>query len=211
MDSVSKQRLVGTLVLIALGVVFWPIIFVEPDSVQPIVLEPMPLQPTIDESPLPVPDNPEERISPQLKAPQVDPAAQAAADKATLLAAEDADTGDSADQDTTADISLPEASQLDPPRPRTEAPEPVLNDAAGFAVSWVLQVAAVSSEQHARDLVERLKAKGYEAFFRRVKRDSRPLWRVQIGPKLERDKFAPIKTEIDRVLQVDSTIIRYVQ
>ena len=30
MNDILKQRLVGALILVALGVVFWPIIFVEP-------------------------------------------------------------------------------------------------------------------------------------------------------------------------------------
>ncbi len=30
MNEVLKQRLIGALILVALGVVFWPIIFVEP-------------------------------------------------------------------------------------------------------------------------------------------------------------------------------------
>jgi len=34
---------------------------------------------------------------------------------------------------------------------------------------------------------------------------------VQIGPKLEQAKFKAIKAEVDKALNVDSRIVRYVQ
>ncbi len=60
MNDILKQRLVGALVLIALGVVFWPVIFVQ--SERPALdrssqLPPMPgLEKTVIETPQPLPD-----------------------------------------------------------------------------------------------------------------------------------------------------------
>ena len=60
MNDILKQRLVGALVLIALGVVFWPVIFVQ--SERPALdrssqVPPMPgMEKTVIETPQPLPD-----------------------------------------------------------------------------------------------------------------------------------------------------------
>ena len=58
MNPVVRQRLVGTLVLIAMAVVFWPIIFVTPETKVPLVIQPPPPAPRVDETPLPMPASP---------------------------------------------------------------------------------------------------------------------------------------------------------
>ena len=54
MSPLLKQRLVGALVLVAIGVVFWPLIFVTPENREPLVLQPMSQRPLIDQKPIPV-------------------------------------------------------------------------------------------------------------------------------------------------------------
>ena len=56
MNEVLKQRLVGALILVALGVVFWPIIFVEPEGERSVQERTMPSRPNVDTSPVAVPD-----------------------------------------------------------------------------------------------------------------------------------------------------------
>lgn len=208
MNPIIKQRLVGTVVLLALGVVFWPIIFVEPEVSSPITLEPMPPRPGIDETPLPRPRLPQAVVDSDLAAPTVEPEVQSAADEATLLE-NDPDNAGAAVDDSLA--SLPNAREIDSLEPRSEPPQPVQRDKQGFARAWVLQVATVSSEERARQLVDALQGRGYEAFSRRFSLDDKVLWRVQIGPKLEQARLTAIKPDIDRSLKVNSTILRYVQ
>ncbi|EED35260.1 sporulation domain protein [Luminiphilus syltensis NOR5-1B] len=205
MDPILKQRLVGALVLIALGVVFWPIIFVQPERFEndPIALEPIPPAPTIDRSPMPEPENRRDSIAPQLpQLPDLDQE-QIAADEATSI---DETLATQASEDL-----LPSADEVDPPAPRERAPQPPAVDEQGLAMAWVLQVATLSSESRANELVDRLTTKGYPAFVRSTSKAGRQLYRVQIGPKIERDKLAPIKTVIDPLLKVDSAVIRYIQ
>ncbi len=206
MDPIIKQRLVGTLVLIALGIVFWPIIFVQPDTDDSIALEPMPPRPVIDETPIPKPESAREEILAEIEGPAVDPEAQAAADEATLMTADESD-----ESEWPAVAALLDASELDPGTVRGEAPQEPAIDEAGFALSWVLQVATVSTEARADRLVNDLKSKGYTAFHRKIPDVDKALWRIQIGPKLERDKLVAIQAEVDRALAVKSAIIRYVQ
>lgn len=202
MDSVFRQRLVGTLVLVALGVVFWPIIFVEPLENRPIELAPVPERPVIDTTPIPRPESPEEMIRARVPVPEFDLAEQLRADDVTLL------SGDGAQQGLD---SLANADAVETVSARTDAPAQPALDAAGFARGWVLQIATVSSKARAEQLVVELVDKGYPAFFIPFERESTRWWRVQIGPKLEKEGFNAMKTEVDRVLEVNSMIIRYEQ
>lgn len=61
MNPVVRQRLVGTLVLLAMAVVFWPIIFVSPEMKTSIVIDEPPPVPVIDTEPLPDLISPKEK------------------------------------------------------------------------------------------------------------------------------------------------------
>ena len=204
MASIIRQRIAGSLVLVALALVFWPIIFVDPDLEDSIVLDPMPPRPAIDESPIPAPKSHRDRIETTVAPPQVDEQEQRNADSATLIEETDSLTGD-------AENTLPEKSTLETLETRTEAPVIDPRDAAGHAKAWVLQVATMSSRQGASNLVEALRKKGYTAFSRPLERNDQTLWRVQIGPKLERAALARMKPKIDDALGVNSVLIRYAQ
>ncbi len=70
MNDIFKQRLVGALILIALGVLFWPIIFVEPDAPAVADQSRFLAPPEVDTTPLAPPDASELRSSPQFGARQ---------------------------------------------------------------------------------------------------------------------------------------------
>lgn len=200
MDPIIKQRLVGALVLLALGVVFWPIIFVEAPAPQMVVMEPMAPRPEIDTTPIEAPQSPEERISAALPKLPDQAEAQSQADAGTTIEDEPAPLD-----------ALPQAETLDPLVPRDEAPVAPTLDEEGLGVAWVLQVATVSAEPRADALRQQLQDKGYKAFVVPIQRGDDTLYRVQIGPKVERAKLEPIRVAIDRELAVESAILRYVQ
>ena len=76
----------GTLVLIALGIVFWPLIVTAPDVRDPIVLAPMPEAPLIDRTPISAPKSYQADVEAQLpNAPTVPEAEQVAADDGTFI------------------------------------------------------------------------------------------------------------------------------
>ena len=202
MNPILRQRLVGTLVLVALGVVFWPLIFVTPDQRDPISVQPMTDKPDIDRSPIAVPETYEvavtEKLPEQAKIPEEE---QASADAETRI---DAESIDLVDLPQRADLE----SALVPEAP--SAGEPLIDD-EGLPVFWVLQVATVGSDARAKELVEGLTDLGYTAFSTPYTRVDEELFRVQIGPNAERRKLLLIKPEVDSVLGVDSQVLRYVQ
>lgn len=202
MNPLLKQRLVGALVLVALGVVFWPLIFVTPENRGPLVLQPMSQRPVIDQTPISEPESYESSVAPALPAaPQNPQVMQDAADASTQTNAE-----------AGALESLPSRESVATPQPGAGAPsaDPLIDD-DGFAVFYVLQVATVGSSDRAEEIVEGLRSRGYKAFSKRYVRVDDELYRVQIGPNAERDPLLKMKPEIDQALNVDSQILRYEQ
>ena len=202
MDPLFRQRLVGTLVLVALGIVFWPLIFVTPETREPIVLQPMSQPPAVDQTPIPEPESYKSNVVSKLpEAPKNPSSVQEAADIQTQT---DAEAGSLA--------ALPDSDSVAAPQPRVAPPsgDPLVDD-EGLAIFYVLQVATVGSASRADELVEGLRARGYKAFSNSYVRVNDELFRVQIGPNAERAPLMRIKPEIDAVLSVDSQILRYEQ
>ena len=202
MDPLFRQRLVGTLVLVALGVVFWPLIFVTPDTREPVTLQPMSERPAIDQMPIPEPESYESSVAPKLPKPLKNPP--------QVLEAADIQT--QTDVEAGSLTTLPDSDSVGAPRPRVAPPpEDPLVDDQGLAIFYVLQVATVGSASRADELVDGLQARGYKAFSTRYLRVDDELFRVQIGPNSEGAPLMRIKPEIDAVLKVDSQILRYEQ
>jgi DedD protein len=188
-----RQRLVGALVLLALGVVFWPIIFVESPQRELPALPPSAERPVIDTTPFPAPERPAQLLAmTDTPPPSLTP---------ELAPAETLD-------------ALPEkapTAAITAPQTRDKAPAVNPVTAKGNAQLWVLQVASVSSKARATEVVDLLKAKNYRAYFQVTKRSNGTFYRIQIGPKAERAAIERIKPAVDRLLAVDALVEEYKQ
>jgi DedD protein len=200
LNDLLKQRLVGALILVALGVIFWPIIFIEPIS-QPVSqasqLPPRPLQPQVqDVVPAPPPGLPLPEEQPDwLDSDPVDVSLPSATEAA--LQADEATRRNEAPSEPTR------------PVPRDSAPETPRLDEQGLPIAWVLQVATVSAQASAEGLRDRLSAQGHKAYMRPLSRDGKTLYRVYIGPQFERAQLATAKRAIDAEFGVNAIISRY--
>lgn len=189
-----KQRLVGFMVLGALAIVFWPILFVPPEPEQDLVLPvfEMPERPNIvmskkqepmldrvDRSLLPVID----RATRPKKAEVVDEAT--ANPESDLIAADNAPSGQRAS------------------RQRAEF------DDQGLPVSWELQVATFSVEMRAEEIADQLRKKGHKAYVSPVTIGAQQLFRVRIGPNLQQQRLIEIQPDIDVYFGVESKIIKF--
>ncbi len=197
MDNLVKQRLVGALILLALAVVFWPIIFVpsaEQDDDTVTVIVPAP--PPLDSTPLAEPDNLGLRQG----------------------------TKPVARSDEIPDVTLPaDDSEVDPaplPARAENVPDPSLEEARetltspkmdkdGLPIAYSLQVATMADEERAEKLVQELVDAGYKGYIKRLRRSDRTLYRVLVGPKFARSELDPVKVAIDKRWRVESMIIRY--
>ena len=202
MDPLFRQRLVGTLVLVSLGVVFWPLIFVTPDTREPMVLQPMSQRPVIDRTPIPEPESYESSVAPKLPDLPKNPS--------QVQEVADIQTQTDAEADSLA--ALPDSESVTAPQPRLLPPsDDAIVDDQGLPIFYVLQVATVGSAVRADELVKGLQSRGYKAFSSRYVRVDEELFRIQVGPNAERAPLMRLKPEIDAVLEVDSQILRYEQ
>ncbi|RLQ22886.1 hypothetical protein DWB85_05425 [Seongchinamella sediminis] len=206
MNEVLKQRLVGALILVALGVVFWPIIFVEPGEQGGATEARIPPRPQVQATPVAAPDiaglrpsrdiarEPEPEDTERLTLAPETPSAQAG--EAPPAAAETAPEPEPA--------PLPAAQKT-----RSEAPVKPALDAEGIPISWILRVASVSSADNADRLRRELLDMGHKAYVKKIRSNGKTLYRVYVGPKAEKARLERIQGPIDREFGVSSLITRY--
>ncbi|NND67554.1 MAG: hypothetical protein HKN19_08205 [Halioglobus sp.] len=199
MNEILKQRLVGATILLALGVLFWPIIFVEQGEQDDVTRQEIPARPQVTADPVAAPDPAGLRTSPPVAARSVlEPDVELPPAAAPTAQPEPA----------------PPAEKKSPPqpivaKPRDTAPPALRTDSDGIPVAWILQVASVSSAQKADSLRQRLLDMGQKGYVKKIKRGDKDLYRVYIGPKYERDRLERVKPEIDAEFGVNSMISRY--
>ena len=202
MNDLLKQRLVGALILVALGVVFWPIIFVEPGERAAAEQLRIPPPPDVDMTPIETPVADDLQRAQEWRDETEPEQAPAAEDPIAAFA----DTPAAADE-----APLQEALAADAPAARVAAPEQAVLDSKGVPVAWILQVASVSSEDKANGLRDRLLAMQEKAYVKKLDRNSgTTLYRVYVGPNFERAQLEKIQADIDSRFKVKSLIIRYV-
>ena len=224
MNDILKQRLIGALILLALGVVFWPIIFVQPEQkdAQPQAFPP---PPAVSTDPLETPAEAGLRTSPEIAAATE---AETAGEEAALI---DNDNGEElaeavpapqaqpAPVPAAAQANAPQAAQGTTATPaqspgapaatRSEAPQPLKTDANGVPQAWALQVATVSSAEKAEDLRKRLLAMQQKAYVTPVYSGGNKLYRVSVGPKFERAELVAAQARINAAFGVSTMIVRY--
>lgn len=215
MNDVLKQRLVGALILVALGVIFWPIIFIEPERGDAAMEARIPPRPGVETTPLPSPDKVGLRESPSLLADDSAEGEQLVHDSlpvpdpqdSPLVDAEPAppvpDPQSGAAGDATAadnDVAIPT---------RDRAPESPELDAQGVPVAWMLQVVSLSNKTSAEQAAQRLQDLGHKAYVKAAQVNGRMLYRVYVGPKFERGRLESIQGAIDQEFGVKSMIRRY--
>ena len=194
MNEVLKQRLVGALILVALGVIFWPIIFVQPGDEDATQIAPLPPAPGVSAVPLEPPEEAGLRGSPAL-ALEEEPLEPAALTRDIPTAAPQRD-----------ELAAAPAQ----PQTRSAAPQPLEVDDDGVPIGWILQVASVSSADKAEELRARLTALNYKAYVAKVERGGKALHRVYLGPKFERARLEALQAEIDAEFGVTSIVTRYI-
>ncbi len=201
-NDILKQRLVGALILVALGVVFWPIIFVEPGDKAVAQHSSIPPRPQVATTLIEAPDLAGLRASPE----RAEPAQESVVD---VIVVEDTIEEEIAPPAIDKPAPAPTVTPQPVRRTRSEAPQKLALDADGVPLAWILQVASVSSADKADQLRRRLLAMKQKAYVKKVHGGGKVLYRVYIGPKFERAALETTRIEIDAEFGVKSMIARY--
>ena len=188
-----KQRFVGFVVLVAIAVIFWPIVFVTPDNADDFELPvfEMPPKPavTVSERREPILDKVDQSILPEM--PERQPPIVQPVDVASPMP----------------DMALVDADEE--PEQQASALERAEFDGQGLPISWELQVATFSTAQRAEEIALELRNKGHKAYVSAVNIDGKKLFRVRIGPKMQKQRLQDLQPDIDAYYGVESSIIRF--
>jgi len=192
MNQALKQRLVGAVVLLALGIIFLPGILREnqqaPVNRQTLV----PQSPDYQRLNFENPERPE-HIEP---APEPETMFLPPSEQAPQDALEAVDIQPHVDQQASAGAE-PEASN-----------EPDEQEAQ-LQGAWVVQVASFRSGERASELRDKLQDEGYRAYVRSASTDLGTVNRVFIGPKIDKKAAQEIKRAVDEAFQLNTLVLRF--
>ncbi|WP_028024836.1 SPOR domain-containing protein [Enterovibrio calviensis] len=185
MATQFQNRLVGTLILVSLGVIFLPDVFDGEKAHYQESFQAIPLQEDFDESLLEASVLPPEEVESFL--PPEDP----------VLVTID-DEGTSVSQDT---VSEEVNSQV---AVANSQPKAGYEDSA-----WIIRLGTFRNIDNAKSLVSKLRKKGYPAQLmpRDVKEGE--LARVEIGPNVSKDKLASMTADLESLTGLKGQLLRF--
>ena len=95
------------------------------------------------------------------------------------------------------------------PEQQASALERAEFDDQGLPVSWELQIATFSDAERAEEISQLLRDKGHKAYVSPIILDDQRLFRVMIGPKLQKQRLIEIQPAINDYFSVESFIVRF--
>ncbi|AXM95825.1 SPOR domain-containing protein [Pseudomonas plecoglossicida] len=211
LDKGMKQRMVGALVLVALAVIFLPMLFTREDEMRQVRVEvpqapTMPSQPEVKVEPVAVPEPqalPEE--------PQQPPVVVNESAAPVVTPSQPITPSPQAQVQPKPQTPVPKPAPKVEPRPAaTPAPAatttaPSKIDANGLPVSWSIQVASLSNRAGAESLQKTLRSQGYNAYIR----SAGGLNRVYVGPLIERAEADKLRDVINRQQNLKGIVVRF--
>lgn len=200
LDNVFKQRMVGALVLVALAVIFLPMLFSRQDETRRVSVDvpatpQTPATPQVQVEPVAVP---EPQSLPQEPVPTDEDLAQP---KASSVPVPTTTVTPSVATTQPVPVVKPAAAQA----PAKPAADPSRVDANGLSVSWSVQLASLSNRASADTLQKSLRAQGYNAYIR----SSDGLNRVFVGPLIERAEADRLRDQLSKQQKLNGLVVRF--
>ncbi|SDB58279.1 SPOR domain-containing protein [Pseudomonas sp. NFACC13-1] len=215
LDKAYKQRMVGALVLVALAVIFLPMLFSRQDEQRQVTVDApaapqAPSVPPVQVEPVAVP---EPQALPQEPVPSDEELAEQPAAPSTPIASAPATPAPAApSKPAVAPVPVPAAPAIKPApsQPITAAPaKPDTTqsrvDANGLSVSWSVQLASLTSRESAENLQKTLRSQGYNAYIRSADGKNR----VFVGPLIERAEADRLRDLLSRQQNLKGFVVRF--
>ncbi|MFZ5956199.1 SPOR domain-containing protein [Pseudomonas knackmussii] len=213
LDKGLKQRIVGALVLLALAVIFLPMLFSRQDEMRQVVVDApsmpkAPEMPAVAVQPTAVPEP--QAVDAEAAQPQAPATEQAPAQAA--LPVPSAPVA----QPSAPIATLPQAPAPQPVAPAPRPAAPVQQQAAAPApaqhldgdnlpVSWSVQLASLSNRARAEELQKTLRSQGYNAYVR----SADGMNRVFVGPLVERAEADRLKEQLSKQQKLNGFVVRF--
>ncbi|MCL6701107.1 SPOR domain-containing protein [Pseudomonas sp. T1.Ur] len=212
LDKAYKQRMVGALVLVALAVIFLPMLFSRQDEQRQVTVDApaAPQAPSVPPVQVEQVAVPEPQALPQEPVPSDEELAQEpAAPTAPTAPVAPAPTVPSKPVAAPAPVPAAPAIKPAPTQPITAAPKPDTTqsrvDANGLSVSWSVQLASLTSRDSAEKLQKNLRSQGYNAYIRSADGKNR----VFVGPLIERAEADRLRDLLNRQQNLKGFVVRF--
>ncbi len=184
-----KQRIIGAIVLVALAVIFIPILlpghrdlgFIETEShipAKPAELENLKVLEL--EKPIPAPA-PREIVRTPID--------------------EQSPPAPKSEQEAPADETKPVVEKKPAKSPDKE-PKPA---STGSSKAWVVQVGSFSKRDNAMRLRDQLRTKGYNTFVEQISSANKTFYRVRVGPVVSRNNAEALQKELQTKMKLEHT------
>lgn len=214
MQQATKQRIAGSVVLIALALIFLPIIFDGQGSYESQISSRIPPAPIIIPMANPVPTRPviianqpdfapslangdDAELDPSELDPVVVTIAETIVDESLTdqasQAATELDSGAAEVVDSLPSF-LRETPQLGPD---------------GLPQGWSVRLGTFSDKNNATKLLEQLLEAGYKAYYRDIQREQATLTAVFVGPWLDRNRVDDYLKELQDETKLAGYVVRY--
>lgn len=203
MEQAVKQRIVGTVVLLALGLLVVPVLFNSSSEAPVVIDQTIPTPPATAIAPVePVAavSAPSKPASEHFAVAEQPIAAPAAVNPAKTPAPTPTVVQPAAPKPQPA-ATIPAKAQAPSQITHTQ-PQAALNP-NGLPQGYVIQVGAFSSQSNAEQLLKKLKAKGFQAYSSRTKSGGHA---VLVGPHIDRQQAQRTAQHLKRDLGLDSMI-----
>lgn len=226
LDKAYKQRMVGALVLIAIAVIFLPMLFSRQDEARrvqvdapaapqapatsQIKVEPVsvPQQQPLPQEPVPTDD---ELTQPAQSARTAQPVQQRTNQQPPAMPIAPAPSKPVAAAPKPVQTAPAKPAPAPTPAP-AQAPAPVASaadtsrvDANGLSVTWSVQLASLSNRANADNLQKTLRTQGYNAYIR----TSDGVNRVFVGPVIERAEADRLRDTLEKQQKIKGIVVRF--
>ena len=201
LDNVFKQRMVGALVLVALAVIFLPMLFSRQDEQRQIQVDAptapqIPVMQPVQVEPVAVP---EPQVIAQEPVPEELPVVeqQVATAPVAPVVAKPAVVAPKPPAVTPAQTVAQAPAKLDTTQKRV--------DPNGLPISWSVQLVSLSNRASADNLQKTLRNQGYNAYVR----SSGGMNRVFVGPLLERAEADRLRDLLGKQQNLKGFVVRF--
>ncbi|WP_264309679.1 SPOR domain-containing protein [Pseudomonas putida] len=213
LDKGMKQRMVGALVLVALAVIFLPMLFTREDEMRQVQVEApqapaMPTLPEVQVEPVAVPEPQVIPEEPQQPPVVIDESTAPASTPSQPITPSPQTQPQAAKPPAPAPAAKVETKPAAAPTPAVAAAKPVAPskiDVNGLPVSWSIQLASLSNRAGAESLQQTLRSQGYNAYIR----SAGGMNRVYVGPLIERAEAERVRDAINRKHSLKGFVVRF--
>lgn len=225
MEQALKERLVGATVLVILVVIFLPMLLsdhIKDNDVEESELPTVELTESIEVTPVEVETSSEEEML-ELESLELESYGNEGQQQTLSVdnqAEQENNKAITETQDSAKEVEVTE-EKVEPVKPQeqttntetTDSKQTTSSDANRLRemglTAYVVQLGTFSSKTNAEGLVKKLKSKDFPAFIEPIRSGDKMLYRVRVGPEVDREDANALLQKLRQEMKIDGTVLEY--